>query len=208
MLPYPIVATPPKRHGRVADLATKRFGRLTAVEYLGTKRGRALWLCKCDCGTVASKVAGDLVSGRTQSCGCLQAELRGKSRLKPFGESFLRHKLAQIRIHAKYDNRECLLADRELLRLWRSNCHYCGSPPQEMPQCTLRKTGSRKFNGVLPLNGIDRVDNSKGYVAGNVVPCCWRCNQWKKALSASEFVAHAVAIAAHAEVRKESYQCS
>jgi hypothetical protein len=40
-------------------------------------------------------------------------------------------------------------------------CHYMG--------CDMPKSGS----------GLDRMDNSKGYVLGNVVPCCWSCNMIK-----------------------------
>ena len=29
-------------------------------------------------------------------------------------------------------------------------------------------------------NGIDRVDNTKGYVEGNVKSCCWNCNYMKR----------------------------
>lgn len=36
--------------------------------------------------------------------------------------------------------------------------------------------------------GIDRIDNSVGYIDGNVVPCCGVCNRAKSAMAASEFV--------------------
>ena len=47
-------------------------------------------------------------------------------------------------------------------------CFYCLSP------------GS-------PLNGIDRVDNTKGYEENNVVTCCIRCNKAKGTSTKSEF---------------------
>jgi hypothetical protein len=40
-------------------------------------------------------------------------------------------------------------------------CHYCGKVI------------------VCRSCGLDRKDNSKGYVVGNVVPCCWDCNTMK-----------------------------
>ena len=36
-------------------------------------------------------------------------------------------------------------------------------------------------------NGIDRVDNSVGYTAGNVVPCCSTHNMMKGKMSVNEF---------------------
>ena len=36
-------------------------------------------------------------------------------------------------------------------------------------------------------NGIDRVDNDKGYVRGNIVPCCTNCNIAKNTFLITEF---------------------
>jgi hypothetical protein len=30
------------------------------------------------------------------------------------------------------------------------------------------------------VNGIDRMDNTKGYVLGNIVSCCTECNYVKR----------------------------
>lgn len=43
--------------------------------------------------------------------------------------------------------------------------------------------------------GLDRVDNSKGYVLENCVACCWRCNSWKSTSSFKDFVLRCRAIA-------------
>lgn len=44
--------------------------------------------------------------------------------------------------------------------------------------------------------GIDRVDNSKGYVRGNCMPCCKACNYMKgDEHTASEFTAHCELVA-------------
>lgn len=57
------------------DFVGKRFGRLTVVSYAGKKRGMHRWKCQCDCGgeTVAGQTL--LQTGKTKSCGCLQAEM-------------------------------------------------------------------------------------------------------------------------------------
>ena len=38
------------------------------------------------------------------------------------------------------------------------------------------------------INGIDRVDNNKGYIEGNVVPCCEICNTLKGTNHPQEFI--------------------
>lgn len=59
----------------VKDLTGKRFGRLVAVSCVGrTTNGNAKWLCRCDCGGTKIVASWGLVSGNTQSCGCIKAE--------------------------------------------------------------------------------------------------------------------------------------
>lgn len=55
------------------DYVGKRFGRLTVSEYAGKWAGMHRWRCRCDCGreTVVGQTL--LQSGKTKSCGCLQA---------------------------------------------------------------------------------------------------------------------------------------
>lgn len=50
------------------------------------------------------------------------------------------------------------------------NCFYCGAEPS-------------------PVNGIDRVDNSRHYAEDNVVTACKTCNRAKHVLGRAEFEA-------------------
>ena len=62
-------------HPLVKNLTGQQFGRLTALEHVGTFRGRrASWLCQCKCGNTVTAVSADLLAGKTRSCGCLQQE--------------------------------------------------------------------------------------------------------------------------------------
>lgn len=48
-----------------------RFGMWTVLERDGSNKDhRALWKCKCDCGTVKTVVGRDLRIGKSKSCGC------------------------------------------------------------------------------------------------------------------------------------------
>lgn len=42
--------------------------------------------------------------------------------------------------------------------------------------------------GTYAFNEIDRVDNSKGYITSNVVPCCKFCNAAKGTSTVTEFM--------------------
>lgn len=58
-------------------------------------------------------------------------------------------------------------------------CFYCGKKPMYSEYI--------KDCGKIVFNGIDRVDNSLGYVSGNVVACCKQCNTMKSNVSLKKF---------------------
>lgn len=64
--------------------------------------------------------------------------------------------------------------------LAEKNCSYCGAEPVEV--------GSKRHVIPWKYNTIDRIINEKGYVEGNVQPCCKVCNKLKSNLSEHEFI--------------------
>ncbi|MBR4031128.1 MAG: hypothetical protein IKJ07_00150 [Clostridia bacterium] len=58
----------------IKDLTGQRFGRLTVIEFAGSKNRRAYWKCKCDCGNICVINGHNLGTGNTKSCGCLHDE--------------------------------------------------------------------------------------------------------------------------------------
>lgn len=63
------------------------------------------------------------------------------------------------------------LTEVECKKYYTNACHYCG----------------RRYDGEV-LNGIDRVDNTKGYMNENCVTCCTMCNMMKRVLSHEKFL--------------------
>ena len=71
-------------HPSLRDISGRRFGRLVALARDGKNDNReSFWLCLCDCGTQARVLHGNLTSGTSKSCGCLQADNR-RARRKDF----------------------------------------------------------------------------------------------------------------------------
>lgn len=65
------------RKDTLRDLRGQKFGSLTVIRYVGTKRYskghvRNIWECQCDCGRIHLVTDNNLVSGRTKSCGCMK----------------------------------------------------------------------------------------------------------------------------------------
>lgn len=53
----------------ILDLTGERFGRLKVVRLAGTtKRGRAVWLCRCRCRGTRVCGGGELRAGRIKAC--------------------------------------------------------------------------------------------------------------------------------------------
>lgn len=59
----------------VRDLMKQRFERLIVIQRNGKdKNNHVLWLCRCDCGREKIIKGTHLITGHTQSCGCLKKE--------------------------------------------------------------------------------------------------------------------------------------
>lgn len=62
-------------HPNLTNLLGKRFGRWVVASRAPSDRGRAGWVCVCDCGTSRAVKASSLVAGLSKSCGCLHREI-------------------------------------------------------------------------------------------------------------------------------------
>lgn len=62
-------------HPPLKDYVGSRFGQLTVIDYAGKKSGMHRWKCRCDCGNETVVGQTLLQSGKTKSCGCLQATI-------------------------------------------------------------------------------------------------------------------------------------
>lgn len=161
------------------DLAGQRFGRLIVIKRIDNKGVRIMWLCRCDCGNEATVASVDLRRGNTKSCGCLQKE-KGTYIKLPLGIANMRKTMKDYKRRAEKNGYNFNLTEEQFAELTKRPCHYCGANPNnitKLPRC----------NGVYTYNGIDRVDNEKGYVISNVVSCCKTCNSAKGRLTLQEF---------------------
>lgn len=57
---------------RRKDLTGMEFGRLRVIASAGRNGRHLLYRCRCECGNVRDVRRGNLTSGNTKSCGCLQ----------------------------------------------------------------------------------------------------------------------------------------
>ena len=111
----------------------------------------------------------------------------------PNNEAAKRRIYQKYREGAKRRNISFKLSKKEFLKLTRNNCYYCNIEPSnklESRDYYSTVTGEKKiyyFGEPFIYNGIDRLNNNKGYVKTNVVACCAICNRAKYRLSEKEF---------------------
>ena len=168
-------------HNKKTNIAGQQFGFLKAVKrgepkVSGSAKNLSTWVCECVCGNIGTYLTNSLKSGNTKSCGCKSAfwaaekNFKGSIRILETG-IFCQYKRA-----ARRKKLEFLLNRDQFVSILKLNCHYCGKSPSN-----LIKRAARKFSPELQFkyNGIDRVDNARGYKIDNVVPCCRECNTIK-----------------------------
>lgn len=160
------------------NLVGETFGRLTIVMPTNLRsNGSIIWICKCICNNVIDVPTYNLTRGHTQSCGCLKSEnasvVSKKYHKLPDNEAVLHRVYNVYKNSAKKRNLDFRLSLSEVKELIFCKCYYCDSDPSNTQIFNKRSTG-------IPYSGIDRVDNSKGYFIGNVVPCCKECNFLKQ----------------------------
>lgn len=185
------------KHGVFTALELgSRHGRLTVVDWTVRRDGRLgrAALCQCDCGKTCSVLPHKLLRGHTVSCGCRRIEAIRANRLANghlvAGEAAFNHLVAQYQLGAKRRGHTWNLNRDQVRSLFRGDCFYCRQIPAT--ECTPTN-GSY---GSYIYNGIDRVDNDKGYEPENCVSCCGRCNRMKGATAQGQFLAYIAVIAA------------
>jgi hypothetical protein len=164
---------------KYSNLVGKKFGRLTVIEFYKYKNKIKYWKCKCDCGKIKNIRGANLISLNTKSCGCYFKE-SVKNKL-PRGLSSFNLLYHKYKSGAIIRNLSWELSEEQCKLLFENNCYYCNKKPS---QIIKRKT----CNGTFVYNGIDRLNNSEGYIIGNVVSCCKNCNIAKYTMSKKEFL--------------------
>ena len=166
----------------------EKYHRLTPTERLpNDPRGWSLFKCQCECGAVLVVPGYNLHKTRqthvVRSCGCALRDHLKRVHIK------IRRAFGRSAAHAVYLNNkagalkrgiEWNLSEETFLKLNQMPCAYCGD------LLTNTDSGVRRHGGYT-YNGVDRVNNDKGYIEGNVVSSCYVCNLFKGTLTVDQF---------------------
>jgi len=160
--------------GKKIDLVDKRFGRLVVKHRI---EGTNTWLCLCDCGTKKAIERYDLKPNHIKSCGCLWRERLAKG--NP--------------VHGLTRNPRWMLWWGAKSRAKSKNIPFTltlpdiPNIPDVCPILGITLNVHHGRGGPQPDSPtLDRVQQSLGYVPGNVKVISWRANKLKSDASFEE----------------------
>jgi len=181
-----------ERPKNCSELIGKTFGRLTITDFgfyrKRSEKGRdGLWRCRCSCGEDnVFATYGNLNNGNVESCGCMSSDHLKKLHKGNIDDSAtFRAVFKTYQWSAQKRNLKFNLTPEQFLQLSQRNCEYCNKPPSFVKN----RNGKNSYKGKpFFYNGIDRVDNSQGYLIENCVSCCRICNIAKAGMTKQEFL--------------------
>jgi hypothetical protein len=153
---------------RSPDLTGQRFG-MRAVLGRAEGDGKPRWRAQCDCGNLFTCLTQDLTRSAAHNTGCRLCVHKGPrphKRKRPYEavyNNFIQR--AKHPVSITYEQYAAIAAEKP-------DCHYCGAVIPWADHNANKR-------GLQGGSNLDRKDNSRGYEADNVVPCCRRCNYGK-----------------------------
>lgn len=150
---------------KLKDLTGKKFGKLTVIERVENKGIHTMWLCECQCGNKKSIDSSHLIQGNVISCGCVGQGKIGQKHHQWTGYGEISgSRWATIKRSQRHRNsRKKLDFEIDIKYAWElflkqdRKCSLTGK---------LLKFGKRNFDETTA--SLDRIDNNKGYIEGNV----------------------------------------
>lgn len=178
----PLIERAPNGTSGPRNLAGQIYGKLTIISQEPGRcpNGYALWKAQCKCGQFIVRPSYRFRNKYTAMQCCPECAPVGRPRVPDNG----------AHVNALFTGRKRSAKERKLAweitkeharSMFESNCFYCDGPPQ------MAYT-HKNLSGSYAWNGIDRVDNSLGYIPSNCVSCCWDCNRAKGTLSHEDFM--------------------
>lgn len=166
--------------GCKTTLVGKTFGKLKIIEKVGKKINTlSNYICQCECGKFRTYRATYLLYGKVKSCGCARIHTARNNGLTVAFNTY--------RKHARIRDLDFSLSKIEFEKLINTECFYCGKTETNKTQVQRSKNLEHRY---YLHNGVDRIDNSKGYTLDNSIPCCKLCNHMKWNLSFDEWKKH------------------
>lgn len=172
-----------ENHNKHIGEKTDRY-EILAFDHIDPINKNAYYKVKClKCGDISIKQWAVIIHKSKNYLGCLKCK-EGNGRI-PSLETPINGFYRQYKKSAESRKISFNLTLEEFKKLINKPCTYCGSNPTSDTYINGNKFN--KTNELIYVNGIDRIDSTKGYSVNNCVPCCTMCNKMKLDYSLENF---------------------
>ena len=167
--------------GRKASIQTgDSHDKLTVIDIIPTNQSgkHSRLKVRCECGVI--KEMQTPIYNKSKSCGCsrytdVKRVIRPATETAAFNSLYYQYKRSANKRGYVFE-----LTVEDFRDLTTQPCYYCGIEPHR----TFKNHRSE-----YKYNGIDRLDNTVGYVRHNCRTACFTCNQAKHSMTTEEFEA-------------------
>lgn len=187
------------------NILGQKFGKLIVVKMSPkrTSTRNIFWECICECGNIRIVDSYDLRHNQIKCC--VQCATNNNKINIPTEkadvaitqffypnyntneERAIARRFKMIKKGARERNILFEITKEDYQKIAFSSCVFCGK----------LDTKTFKYNNsffVKNINGIDRINNLKGYINENIQSCCYRCNQLKGTFEEKEFLDYIMGI--------------
>ena len=158
---------------KLKDRVGRKYNYLTVLKQSDVQRlpNKILWDCRCVCGKIIEVSSGNLARGQ-QSCGCMRRAIapnKSGDRVIAIQKYVFQR---NVQGTAKQRNIPIEIGFETFAELSMKPCYYCGCEPHK---CVSDKRHGNHNNRrrvsdtIIYYNGLDRLDNTRGYTADNVI---------------------------------------
>lgn len=172
------------------NIQNKTYNYLTAIKPVFKYRREWVWQCKCKCGKETKVRLSKLKNGTTKSCGCFK-----QKNIRPrFGQDHPQWAGYKDMSLSFYNQMKASAEKRKII--FNVSMQY-------LYELFLKQNGKCAYTGesiFLPINvrrlngennerkaSLDRIDNDKGYIEGNLHWVCKRVNYMKHTMQEDYF---------------------
>ena len=164
-----------------------KIGNITVLSIDNKGKEKGKYIVQCDCGEkiISTTTSIDSMVRSLEKIGfigCMKCRYDFTRNIKMTTEEKYNTIYCRYRKSAKQRGLEFNISLKEAAELFSSACVYC----KQIPTNTCIRTKLMTYT----YTGIDRLDNNKGYIKNNVVPCCKYCNMAKYTNSVTDFLKH------------------
>lgn len=148
---------------KVINEIGNKYGKLLVIDRDKTKKGKAYWICRCDCGNIISACGSSLRRGKKKSCGCLEKQAIDETG-KKYGRLLVIERVKKENNKNAYWLCKCDCGNEVIVagnNLRNNSTKSCGCYRTELSSKPKKNLSGKKFG---KLKAIEYIENEGKWI--------------------------------------------